>query len=98
MNFSLKLLCTDHAENTASLLFTAPLHSNGSYSSVVCVFDAVGMCLPSRCLAVNVYSDFAIPAFGHHVTIHSFPSAGTTYNNVCVVTVAGQRLNSSPNR
>jgi hypothetical protein len=29
------------------------------------------MCLPSRCLAVNVYSDFAIPAFERHVTVLS---------------------------
>jgi hypothetical protein len=39
-------------------VFTASLHSNGSYSIVACVFIAAGMCLPSRCLAVNVYSDF----------------------------------------
>jgi hypothetical protein len=51
--------------------FIAPLHSNGSYSIVVCVFVAAGMCLPSRCLAMNVYSDFTTPAFGRHVTIFS---------------------------
>jgi hypothetical protein len=28
------------------------------------------MCLPSRCLAMNVYSDFTISAFGRHVTIY----------------------------
>jgi hypothetical protein len=50
--------------------FTAPLHNNGSYSIVACVFVVAVMCLPSRCLAMNVYSDFAIPAFGRHVTIH----------------------------
>jgi hypothetical protein len=50
-------------------LFTAPLHSNGSYSIVASVFIAAGMCLPSCCLAMNVYSDFIIPAFGRHVTI-----------------------------
>jgi hypothetical protein len=36
-------------------LFTAPLHSNGSYSNVACVFVAAEMCLPSRYLALNVY-------------------------------------------
>jgi hypothetical protein len=46
-----------------------PLHSNGSYSSVACVFVAEGTYLPSRCLAMNVYPDFTIPAFGRHVTI-----------------------------
>jgi hypothetical protein len=49
-------------------VFTLPLHSNGSYSIVACVFVVAGMCLPSRYLAMNVYSDFAIPAFGRHVT------------------------------
>jgi hypothetical protein len=56
-------------------VFTAPLHSNGSYSIVVCVFFAAGMCLLSSCLAVDVSSDFTIPAFGRHVTIiNTFPS------------------------
>jgi hypothetical protein len=50
-------------------LFTSPLHSNGSYSIVAWVFVAAGMCLPSRCLAIKDYPDFAIPAFGRHVTI-----------------------------
>jgi hypothetical protein len=45
-------------------VFIAPLHSNGSYSII-----AAGMCLPSHCLAMNVYSDFTIPAFGRRVTI-----------------------------
>jgi hypothetical protein len=27
------------------------------------------MCLPSRCLAVDVSSDFTAPSFGRHVTI-----------------------------
>jgi hypothetical protein len=43
-------------------VLTASLHSNRSYSIVACVFVAAGMCLPSRCLALNMYSDFAIPA------------------------------------
>jgi hypothetical protein len=30
-----------------------------------------GMCLPSRCLAMNIYSHFTIPTFGHRVTISS---------------------------
>jgi hypothetical protein len=34
------------------------LHNNGSYSILACVFVAAGMCLQSRCLAMNVYSDF----------------------------------------
>jgi hypothetical protein len=51
-------------------MFTAPLHNNGSYSIVACIFFAAGVCLPNLCLAMDVYSDFAIPAFGRHVTIH----------------------------
>jgi hypothetical protein len=48
---------------------TALLHSNGSCSIFARVFVAAGMCLPSRCLAINVYSDFTVPAFGRHVTL-----------------------------
>jgi hypothetical protein len=36
---------------------------------VAYVFVAAGTCLPSRCLAMNVYSGSAIPAFRRHVTI-----------------------------
>jgi hypothetical protein len=50
-------------------VFTAPLHSNGSYSIVSCVFVAAGICLRSRCLAMNVYSDFTTLASRRHVTI-----------------------------
>jgi hypothetical protein len=50
-------------------VFSAPLHRNGSYSIVACVFVAAGMCLPSRCIAINVYSNFATPTFGSHVTV-----------------------------
>jgi hypothetical protein len=49
-------------------VFTALLHNKGSYSIVACVFIATGMCLPSSCLAIDVSSDFTIPAFGRHVT------------------------------
>jgi hypothetical protein len=50
-------------------VFTLPLHSNGSYSIVACLVVAAGMCLLSRCLAMNVFPDFAFLAFGRHVTI-----------------------------
>jgi hypothetical protein len=50
-------------------MFITPLHSNESYLIAACVFVAVEMCLPSCCLAVNVYSDVTIPAFGRHVAI-----------------------------
>jgi hypothetical protein len=52
-------------------VFTVPFHSNGSYSIVACVFVAARMCLPCRCLAINIYSDFDIPAFVRHVTVLS---------------------------
>jgi hypothetical protein len=52
-------------------VFTVPLHSNGSYSIFACVFVAAGMCLPGRCLEMNVYSEFHISAFGRHDTIFS---------------------------
>jgi hypothetical protein len=52
-------------------VFTAPFHSDGSYSIVVCVFVDAGMCLPSHCLPMDVSSDFTIPAFERRVTISS---------------------------
>jgi hypothetical protein len=51
-------------------VFTASLHSNGSYLIVACIFLVAGTCLRSRCLAINIYSDFTIPAFERHVTIY----------------------------
>jgi hypothetical protein len=50
-------------------VFAAPLHSNRSYLIVVCIFISAGMCLSSRCLAMDIYSDFTVPAFGPHITI-----------------------------
>jgi hypothetical protein len=50
-------------------VLTAPLHSNGSYAIVACVFVAAGLCLQSRCLAMNIYSDTTISAFWRDVTI-----------------------------
>jgi hypothetical protein len=52
-------------------VFTGPLHKNGNYSIVACVFFAAGMSLPSRFLAMNVYSDVTIPAIWFHVTIYT---------------------------
>jgi hypothetical protein len=51
--------------------FTVPLHSNGSYSIVACVFVVVVMSLPGHCLAMNIYPDFTMPAFGRHVHVSS---------------------------
>jgi hypothetical protein len=63
-------------------VFKAPLLSNGSYSIVACVFVAAGMCLPTRYLAMNVYSDFAIPVFGRRVidvaVLYEFVALATT--------------------
>jgi hypothetical protein len=53
-------------------VFTTPLHSNESYSIVACVIVAAGMFLPSSCLAMDVFFDFTIPAFGRHATISLF--------------------------
>jgi hypothetical protein len=53
-------------------MFTGPLHSKGSYSMVACLFVAAGIWLPSPCLAMNVCSDFPIPAFGRHITVFLF--------------------------
>jgi hypothetical protein len=55
-------------------VFTALLHSSGSYSIVACVFVVVGMCLPIHYLAMDVFSDFTVPAFGRHVAICRYVS------------------------
>jgi hypothetical protein len=71
-NLKITLFGTDHAEKSRCRwrsVFTAQLHSKGSYSIVACIFVATEMCLPSCCLAMNVYSVFTIPAFGRHVTL-----------------------------
>jgi hypothetical protein len=52
-------------------MLTALLHNNGSHSIVACIFIVAGMCLPSHCLTMNVYSHFTIPAFGRHVKYES---------------------------
>jgi hypothetical protein len=41
-----------------------------SASIAACVFVAAGTCLPSRCLAMDVYSCSIIPAFRRHMTIY----------------------------
>jgi hypothetical protein len=37
------------------------------YQTIRCLANRV---LASRCLAMDVYSDFTLPAFGRHVTIY----------------------------
>jgi hypothetical protein len=41
-----------------------PLYGSGSYSIVACVFVAAGICLPSRCLGMNVYSELVFQRSG----------------------------------
>jgi hypothetical protein len=70
-------LGTDPTENTAPQqflycyrgVFTSPLYRNSCCSIVACVFIYAENCLPSRCLAMNVYSGSAIPAFRRHDTV-----------------------------
>jgi hypothetical protein len=76
LNSSLEPLCTDCAKKAPSLLwedvFTAPLRNNGRNSIDACVFYSLEMCLPRRCLAMNVYSDFSILAFQRRITVRMF--------------------------
>jgi hypothetical protein len=60
LSLSEQWIYANHIENTTSdigsiVVFTAPLHSNGSYPIVACVFVAAGMCLPSRSLATGLH-------------------------------------------
>jgi hypothetical protein len=52
-------------------VYRAQLHSNVSYSIVNFIFVTAGISLPSSCLAMDVFSDFTIPTFGHQVTIYT---------------------------
>jgi hypothetical protein len=61
--FFITTLHGPHRKHGLSSVRKACLHSNGSYSIVACVSVAAWMCLMSRCLAMNVHSDFSIPAF-----------------------------------
>jgi hypothetical protein len=47
----------NHTENTASsiVVFTAPVHRNGSYPIVACIFVAMGMCLPNCCQEMGLH-------------------------------------------
>jgi hypothetical protein len=75
LNSSLYLLCADHAdhaENSLSIAGKACLRRRCMVTEVMRLLLAYSLpreCLPSRCLAMNNYSDFAILAFGLHVTI-----------------------------
>jgi hypothetical protein len=77
LRYSLYGLESAPTENTVSQqvlyhyrsVLTSSLHRNGSSSIIACVFISVGTCLPTRCLATNVYCGSAVPAFGRHVTI-----------------------------
>jgi hypothetical protein len=62
-------------------VFTVPLHSNESYSIVVCVFVVTGIRLTSRFLAMDIYSYLTVPAFGCHVTVCSFNANNYNYNS-----------------
>jgi hypothetical protein len=65
---------TPFHNNSSSVIkvFTSPLHRNGSFSIVLCVFISAGISLPSHCLAMDVYYKPAIPALRRYVTILKF--------------------------
>jgi hypothetical protein len=64
--------------------FRKRVYRNGSYSIVACAFVAAEMCLPCRCLTMNVFSDFTVPAFGRHVTICLLAKCSHRINNSVV--------------
>jgi hypothetical protein len=67
--------CEAHVNRTAEILqydmecSAEPMNYIHYTTIVACVFIFDGTCLPSRCLAINVYSGSAIPAFRRHVTL-----------------------------
>jgi hypothetical protein len=71
---------------------------NGSSSIVTCMFLSEGTCLPSRCLAMNIYSGCAIRAFRRHATIYlevwELPTLKQLWQDrySCLATASKQRL------
>jgi hypothetical protein len=65
-------LGADPTVNTVSIVIT-PI--------VTCLFISAGNCLPSRCVAMDVYSGSTVPAFRRRVTICS----GCIVSNDCFV-------------
>lgn len=61
---SLYSLGKDPTEDTVYIVISQ------QYLIVACLFVTEGTCLPSRLLAMNVYSDSDIPAFRRLVTIY----------------------------
>jgi hypothetical protein len=57
LNSSLKAFCTDHAENTASILKQVCLLISRLAIDVLLLFEfaCAVICLPSRCLATDIY-------------------------------------------
>jgi hypothetical protein len=103
---TLHRLSRKHSLYCWSGVFTAPLHNNGGgadlhrkrrWTIVARVFVVAGICLPSRCLAMKVYSDFTIPAFGRHVTLllKIFPCCNTR-KAICKWRCGHFRWDSSP--
>jgi hypothetical protein len=64
-------------------VFTEPLRSNGSYLIVACVFVAEGICLPSRYLAMNVYSDFGFGASCYNILVRVPPLCCSFTTSCC---------------
>jgi hypothetical protein len=71
--------------------FTAPLHCNGSYSIVACLFVFAGMCFPSRCRAthmrITIWNSIVnIPTHTHtHIHTHHLTRLkrlGTSFFNI----------------
>jgi hypothetical protein len=65
LNIYLLALCTDHAENTDYIVNEECLRIHCIVMVVLLLhaFVSAGMCLPKRCLAMNIYTDFAFPGF-----------------------------------
>jgi hypothetical protein len=59
---SLHNLSANQIENTTS----------NSFSVVLCISVAVGVCLPGHCLAVATFSGFTMPPFRYHVAVYYY--------------------------
>jgi hypothetical protein len=100
-NTSLYPLCTDHIENTASIVKEVYLLIRSlAVLLLLCAFACAGMCLPSRCLAIGIHIAIIIITSTAHSqmrlpTAIGEPSSATSIgvpSNSLQLTRSGRRI------
>jgi hypothetical protein len=97
LNISLQLLCTDHAENTASIIKEACLLIRCSAMDVLLLsaLAPAGMCLPSRCLAA-VFNMFRLASKETVASVCSLLSLYLSLSGLARILVSDVLLQRGP--